>query len=148
MSPNVKTESFGVIRFPPEINMDLQIKLFSGLDRGNHVIVITRGLVDLEGLRQIFRNIVDTTRSLLDCRVLVDLQDATYCLEPGELHDFAVNLRPEFWPPTNRVALVSVPEPQDYCRLCLLSTFLSNRRIRNAVFKDTRSALSWLVEVT
>jgi hypothetical protein len=147
MSLNVKTEAFSGIMFPPEINMmDLQIKLFSGLDRGNHVIVITRGLVDIEGLRQIFRNIVNTTRSLLDCRVLVDLQDATYSLEPGDIHDFAVNLRPEFWPPTNRVALVSVPEPQDYCRLCLLSTFLSNRRIRNAVFKDTKSALSWLVE--
>jgi hypothetical protein len=147
MSLNVKTEAFSGIMFPPEINMmDLQIKLFSGLDRGNHVIVITRGLVDIEGLRQIFRNIVDTTRSLLDCRVLVDLQDATYSLEPVDIHDFAVNLRPEFWPSTNRVALVSVPEPQDYSRLCLLSTFLSNRRIQNAVFKDTKSALSWLVE--
>jgi hypothetical protein len=146
MSLKVKTEGFCGISFPAEINMDLQIKLFSGLDRGNHVIVITRGLVDLEGLRQIFRNIVDTTRSLLDCRVLVDLQDATYCLEPGDIHDFAVHLRPEFWPPTNRVALVSVPEPQDYRQLCLLSTFLSNRRIRNAVFQDTKSALSWLVE--
>jgi hypothetical protein len=128
--------------------MDLQIKLFSGLDRGNHLIVITRGLVDLEGLRQIFRNIVDTTRSLLDCRVLVDLQDATCSFAPGDIHDFAVNLRPEFWPPTNRVALVSVPELQDYRQLCLLSTFLSNRRIRNAVFQDTKSALGWLVETT
>jgi hypothetical protein len=146
MSLNVKTKAFWVIKFRRRLIMDLQIKLFSGLDRGNHVIVITRGLVDLDGLRQIFRNIVDTTRALLDCRVLVDLQDATYCLEPGDIHDFAVNLRPEFWPPTNRVALVSVPEPQDYRQLCLLSTFLSNRRIRNAVFQDTKSALSWLVE--
>jgi hypothetical protein len=137
---------FAVLRFCRRLMMDLQIKLFSGLDRGNHVIVIIRGSVDIEGLRQIFRNIVNTTRSLLDCRVLVDLQDATYSLEPVDIHDFAVNLRPEFWPPTNRVALVSVPEPQDYSRLCLLSTFLSNRRIRNAVFKDTKSALSWLIE--
>jgi hypothetical protein len=137
---------FAALRFCRRLLMDLQIKLFSGLDRGNHVIVIIRGLVDIEGLRQIFRNIVNTTRSLLDCRVLVDLQDATYSLEPVDIHDFAVNLRPEFWPPTNRVALVSVPEPQDYSRLCLLSTFLSNRRIRNAVFKDTKSALSWLIE--
>jgi hypothetical protein len=146
MAFNVKTKSFGVIRFSLEIIMDLQIKLFSGLDRGNHVIVITRGLLDLEGLKQIFRNVADTSRSLLDCRILVDLQEATCCLEPGDIRQFAVNLRPEFWPPTNRVALVSVPEPMDYSRLCLLSTFLSNRRIRNAVFKDTKSALTWLVE--
>src|SRR4029077_12670859 len=81
--------------------MDLQIKLFSGLDRGNHVIIITRGSIDIEGFREIFRNVVNTTRSLLDCKVLIDLQDATYKLEPGDIRAFADNLRPEQWPPTN-----------------------------------------------
>jgi hypothetical protein len=126
--------------------MELQIKLFTGLDRGNHVIVISRGSVDIEGLRQIFRTVVDATHTLLDCKVLIDLQDATYMLEPDDIHTFADNLRPEFWPSTNRVALVSVPDRQDYRQLCVLSTFLSNRAIKNAVFKDTKAALSWLVE--
>lgn len=126
--------------------MDLQIKLFSGLDRGNHVIIISRGLIDIEGLREIFRNVVNTTRSLLDCKVLIDLQGATYKLEPDDIHAFANNLRPEYWPPTNRVALVSEPDQQDYYQLCVLSTFLTNRAIKNAVFKDTRSAVSWLTE--
>ena len=126
--------------------MDLQIKLFSGLDRGNHVIIITRGAVDIEGFREIFRNVVNTTRSLLDCKVLIDLQDATYNLEPGDIRAFAENLRPEYWPPTNRVALVSESDPQDYRQLCVLSTFLSNRAIKNAVFKDTKTAVSWLAE--
>ena len=126
--------------------MDLQIKLFSGLDRGNHVIIITRGSVDIEGFREIFRNVVNTTRSLLDCRVLIDLQDATYKLEPADIRAFAENLRPEYWPNTNRVALVSEPDPQDYRQLCVLSTFLSNRAIKNAVFKDTKTAVSWLAE--
>src|SRR5262245_31477984 len=76
--------------------MDLQIKLFSGLDRGNHVIIITRGSVDIDGFREIFRNVVNTTRSLLDCRVLIDLQDATYNLETGDIRDFAENLRTEY----------------------------------------------------
>jgi hypothetical protein len=129
-----------------EVIMDLQIKLFSGLDRGNHVIIITRGSIDIEGFREIFRNVVNTTRSLIDCKVLIDLQDATYKLEPGDIHAFADNLRPEYWPPTNRVALVSEPDPQDYRQLCVLSTFLSNRAIKNAVFKDTRTAVSWLAD--
>ena len=90
---------------------------------------------------------MNTTRSLLDCRVLIDLQDATYNLEPGDIHAFAENLRPEYWPPTNRVALVSESDPQDYGKLCVLSTFLSNRAIRNAVFKDTKTAVSWLTEI-
>lgn len=94
-----------------EVHMDLQIKLFSGLDRGNHVIVITRGSVDIEGFKEIFRHVVNTTRSLLDCKVLIDLQDATYKLDPGDIHAFADNLRPEFWPPTNRVAMVAESDP-------------------------------------
>jgi len=103
--------------------------------------------VDIDGFREIFRNVVNTTRSLLDCRVLIDLQDATYNLEPGDIRDFAENLKPEYWPPTNRVALVSEPDPQDYRQLCVLSAFLSNRAIRNAVFKDTKTAVNWLAEI-
>jgi hypothetical protein len=126
--------------------MDLQIKLFSGLDMGNYVIIITRGSIDIEGFREIFRNVVNATRSLLDCKVLIDLQEATYRLEPADIVAFAANLRPEFWPPTNKVALVSVSDQQEHRQLCVLSTFLSNRVIKNAVFKDTKTALSWLVE--
>ena len=126
--------------------MDLQMKLFSGLDRGNYVIIITRGSVDIDGFREIFRNVVSTTRSLLDCKVLIDLQEATYQLEPADIVAFAENLRPEFWPPTNRVALVSVSDPQEHHQLCVLSTFLSNRVIKNAVFQDKKTAFSWLVE--
>jgi hypothetical protein len=126
--------------------MDLQIKLFSGLDMGNYVIIITRGSIDIEGFREIFRNVVNTTRSLLDCKVLIDLQEANYQLEPADIVAFAENLRPEHWPPTNRVALVSASDPQEHRQLCVLSTFLSNRVIKNAVFKDIKAALSWLVE--
>jgi hypothetical protein len=146
-SPNVKTIRLRVITSASgRFIMDLQIKLFSGLDRGNHIIIITRGSVDIEGFREIFRNVVNTTRSLLDCKVLIDLQDATYQLEPGDIRAFADNLRPEYWPSTNRVALVSEPDPQDYRQLCVLSTFLSNRDIKNAVFKDTIAAVSWLAD--
>ena len=127
--------------------MDLQIKLFSGLDRGNHVIIITRGSIDIEGFKEIFRHVVNATRALLDCKILIDLQDATYELDPGDIRAFADNLRPEYWPPTNRVALVSESDPHDYRQLCVLSTCLSNRAIRNAVFKDTRTAVSWLAEL-
>src|SRR5215468_6799175 len=110
MSPNVKTIALRIITsFSGRFMMDLQIKLFSGLDRGNHVIIITRGSVDIDGFRE--------------------------------------NLRPEYWPPTNRVALVSESDPQDYSQLCVLSTFLSNRAIKNAVFKDTKTAVHWLAEI-
>lgn len=42
--------------------------------------------------------------------------------------------------------MVAESDPEDYSQLCVLSTFLSNRAIRNAVFKDTRTAVSWLTD--
>ena len=126
--------------------MDLQVKLFRGLHRGDHVIIITRGSIDIDGFKQIFRNVADTTQTLLDCKVLIDLQDSTYSLELADIRAFVDNLRPEFWPPTNRVALVSIPDPHHYSELRTLSMLLSNRAIKNAVFRDTKDAVSWLVE--
>jgi hypothetical protein len=117
-----------------------------GLDRGNHVIIITRGPVDIDGFREIFRNVVNATRSLLYCKVLIDFQEASCQLEPGDIHAFAENLRPEYWPPTNKVALVSESDPHDYRQLCVLSAFLPNREIKNAVFEGTRAAVNWLAD--
>lgn len=39
--------------------MDLEIKLLQLPDRGNHLIVIARGLIDMEGLEWIFRDCGD-----------------------------------------------------------------------------------------
>ena len=70
--------------------MDLQIKLFRGLHRGDHVIIITRGSIDIEGFKQIFRNVADTTQTLLDCKVLIDLQDSTYSLELADIRALSI----------------------------------------------------------
>ena len=60
MSLNVKTITLRIITsLSGRFIMDLQIKLFSGLDRGNHVITITRGSIDIEGFREIFRNVAE-----------------------------------------------------------------------------------------
>src|SRR5262249_31488367 len=105
------------------------------------------GSVVIDGFREIFRNVVNKTRSLLDCRVLIDLQDTTYNMEPGDIRDFADNWRPEDCPPFSRVALDSESDQQDYSQLCVLSSFLSNLAIKHAVFKDTRTAVNWLAEI-
>ena len=54
--------------------MDFQIKTFLGLEQGNHVIAIIGGAVAVQGLNQIFNKVIDETRPLLDCKILIDFQ--------------------------------------------------------------------------
>ena len=54
--------------------MDFQIKTFLGLEQGNHVMAIIDGAVAVQGLNQIFNKVIDETRPLLDCKILIDFQ--------------------------------------------------------------------------
>ncbi|HET8564098.1 MAG TPA: hypothetical protein VFM35_09530, partial [Candidatus Binatia bacterium] len=116
--------------------MDLQIKVFRWPDTGNYVIVITHGRVDIEGFKEIFRKVAPLTESLRDYKVVIDLQDATCRLEPADIHGFVTTLSPDLWP-NNKVALVSAPESEQYDQLFVLSTCLSDRGFKIAVFYDT-----------
>ncbi len=44
--------------------------------------MIVRGFVDIEGFKQMFRKVGEMTASLSDCKVLIDLVDATYDSAP------------------------------------------------------------------
>jgi hypothetical protein len=41
--------------------------------------------VDIEGVKEIFRNVANTTQFLLDCMIPIDLQDATCRLDPTDM---------------------------------------------------------------
>ena len=77
--------------------MDFQIKLFSWPDRGNHLIMITRGILDVGGLEQVFREMATVTQSLLDCKVVIDLQDAVCNLGTTDIQAFANGRKPAAW---------------------------------------------------
>jgi hypothetical protein len=65
--------------------MDIQIKTFLGLQRGNHVIAIIGGAVAVQGLNQIFNKVIDETRQLLDCKILIDFQDSILKILPLDI---------------------------------------------------------------
>ena len=97
--------------------MDFQIKLFSWPDRGNHLIMITRGVMDIKGFDQIFQELLTATQSLRDCKVVVDLQDAMCNLENANVQAFADGVQLDQWPSTNRVAVVAPREIDQYDQL-------------------------------
>ena len=127
--------------------MNVQIKTFPGLDRGNHVIAITAGVVDSAGFRQIFERVIDATRSLLDCRVLIDLQDSTFKILPSDVREFMDRFEPANWPHNNKVALVSDSETEQYRQLVMFGEGLLKLDLKVGVFYDIKEAISWLAGI-
>jgi hypothetical protein len=128
------------------MEMNYQIKLFHWPERGDHVIMIVRGFVEIEGFKQMFRKVGEMTQELSNCKVLVDLIDATHGLDPVSIKDFVSEMTPELWPANSKIALVSTPQIQLHNQLLLLAASLSNRGYKIAAFYDSKAAVSWLTE--
>ena len=126
--------------------MNYQVKLFHWPERGDHVIMIGCGFVDIDGFKQMFRKVGEITASLSDCKVLIDLVDATYDLDPVDIKAFASAITLELWPLNTKIALVSTPQMQQHNPLLLLAASLSNRGCKVAAFYDSKCAVTWLIE--
>lgn len=126
--------------------MDFQIKLFSWPDRGNHLIMITRGVIDIKGFEQIFREVVTATQPLRDCKIVIDLQDTTCNLESADIQAFVDGMGPELWASTSKVAVVAPPEIDQYDQLLMLTSGLAKRGLKIAVFYDSKPAVTWLAD--
>ena len=124
--------------------MDFQMKIVRVLQRGNYVIAITRGPMDIDGFKRLFDKVIEETRPLLDCKVLIDLQDSRYQLLPAEVAELADSIDLQSWPQHNKVALVSSPEIEQYQQLAMLGEGLAKRSVKITVFYDTKEAISWL----
>lgn len=53
--------------------MDLQIKVFRWPNQANHVVMLARGTIDSEGLKQIFSKVAEISGPLSNCKILIDL---------------------------------------------------------------------------
>ena len=124
--------------------MNLQIKLFRWLSKGHHVIALTRGEIGIAAVAQIFAEVAEITQPLADCKILIDLRDSTYTLNPADIHTFTSEMRTNVWPDGSKIALLSSPSGEQYDQLSMLSSCLSNRGFKIAVFYDANSAASWL----
>ena len=127
--------------------MNYQVKLYHWPERGDHVILIVRGFVDIiDGFKQMFSKVAEITASLYDSKVLIDLVDATYDLDPMDIKAFVSAITPDLLPINPKIALVSTPQMQQRIPLTLLADSLSNRGGRVAAFYDSKSAVTWLIE--
>jgi hypothetical protein len=127
-----------------EFAMDLKIKLLEMPDAANYLIVITGGMVDAEGFERIFRKIAETSEFLLDCRSLIDVENATLRLDQLDIHALDDALGSRLERHEVKIAFVSSLDVAESKRLRVLRDSLSNLGLRVAVFDDPKSAVAWL----
>jgi hypothetical protein len=125
--------------------MDFQIKLFSWPDKGDHLIMITRGVLDRAALEQIFEEVATVTQPLQDCKVIIDLQDTACDLKTADIENFANGFKGG-WRATNKVAVVSPHDSDQHDQLFVLTGHLTQLNLKIALFTDSKSAVNWLTE--
>jgi hypothetical protein len=127
--------------------MDFHLKLVQLTEKGNHLIVITRGLVDGEGLAQIFRRITKATEALSECMIMIDLEDAELALQSGDFDAIAAQLDSDRWRAANKLALVS-SDTGKLDQLTALSQRLCDAGLSAAAFSEDKAAVEWLSGTT
>src|SRR5262245_12532695 len=124
--------------------MYLQVKSFRLEHAGRYLFIIARGLMNMGGLKTLFKEIGESTHSFSDCRILVDLVDATINFEAAEVDEFFAALTEGPWSDGNAVAFIVSGEFLDLPRLTQLRQHLFRRGLRFSTFSDTKVAVEWL----
>jgi hypothetical protein len=127
--------------------MNLQIKTLLAVANGNYVIAIVRGSVGIVGVRVLLDKLIEATQSVLDGKVLVDLQDAMFQLPASDFGQFIDKFDFTQWPHNNKVALISVAKGEQFQQLATLSESLAKQSLKIRVFYDSKEALNWLSDM-
>jgi len=124
--------------------MNYHLKVLSGLSWGNFAIVISRGAVDFVEFERIFDHVIDSTRTLLDCKVLIDFQDSKVQFMTADIASFIDSFEFQKWPRRNTVALLSSADMQQYWQLITLREGLIRNKVEAGAFCSGREAIDWL----
>jgi hypothetical protein len=124
--------------------MNYQFKVLRGLDRGDYVIMLARGAVDIGGFEQILDKVIDESGPLLDCKVLVDFQDSIFQFSPPDIAEFLARFDPKRWPHSSKIAFISSPEGDQFRSLAMLGEGLLKMKFEAGVFYELREGIDWL----
>src|SRR5262245_21908415 len=127
--------------------MDIETKFFNWpLTGEDHLTVIARGRIDVDGVRRIFLNVAEITQMLVGGGVLIDFRQGRYRFTYRGVCGLLNELKPALWPVHNRIALVSAPAIEQSDQLFMLSLCLSERGLQADVFYDIYRAIEWLAQ--
>ena len=126
--------------------MSYQIKLLSLPAIGNYVITFGRGVLRTQELERLLVEVTHAAQSPADCKVLIDLQDATVQISPLDLGKLITGMQIDLWLGDNKIAILAAPPVEQHNLLSSLARSLSMRQVRIALFDQVEKALRWLTE--
>jgi hypothetical protein len=128
--------------------MNYQVKLFSWQNNGPCLIIMTQGRMDRSAILRVVNEIIEATKALEGCKILIDFQNTICDFGRDDLFKLKVEL--DIYRQTAmgnlRLAMVTARIPEQYDRLSLLKTPVSQLGIDVGVFYEERWAIDWLVE--
>jgi hypothetical protein len=125
--------------------MDFNVKLLESPDGRNHLIIISSGLIDAEGLERIFRQVAEIIQHQFNCTVLIDFERASLRIEPKDIDEVVHRLGPDLRLGNIKIALVSPGETGEPEQVKVLSESLCREDLTTAMFDNAKEAVSWLV---
>jgi hypothetical protein len=126
--------------------MHLKTKLFQWGTQGYYLIMVGRGELTGENLKEIFRGSAERSRSSPECKILIDLQDVTTVMTLAEVEDVIHDL--ELPSKENEVVFVCPAESRHYGAVLALIRGLARRGYHAALFSDPKRATEWLAETS
>ena len=149
-SPKSRTDCRGVSQQWPKVvfknlAMDVNVKLLESPDGRNHLIVISSGLIDAEGLEQMLRQVAEVIQHQFNCTVLIDFEKASLRIDPKDIDELIHGLGADLRLGNIKIALVSSPESRESEQLQVLSDSLCREDLKAAVFANAKEAVGWLV---
>ena len=125
--------------------MDVNVKLLESPDGKNHLIIIVHGLIDAEGLEEIFRHVTEIIQHHFDCKILIDFERASLGTNPNDIDELVHRLGPDLRLGNIKVALVLPGESGEPEQVKALSESLCREDLTTAVFDSAKEAVSWLI---
>jgi hypothetical protein len=125
--------------------MDLNVKLLQSPEGRNDLIIIAGGLIDAEGLEQIFRQVAEIIQHQFDCTVLIDFEKASLRIDPKAIDELVHGLGPDLRLGNIKIALVCSTEIGECEQVKALSESLCREDLKAAVFDNAKEAVSWLI---
>ena len=126
--------------------MHIQMKQFSW-PQGNYMIMVAQGILSVRSLEQILIKVAAAALARPNCKVLIDLIDATCTIAPTEISRLFSELRPDLYPTRSRIALVSQLDDDHHASLYNVSTCLAQHGFHIAVFRESKAAVNWLADL-
>jgi hypothetical protein len=126
--------------------MDVNVKLLESPDGKNHLIVISSGLIDAEGLKGMFSQVAEAIQRLFNCKVLIDFEKANLRVESEAIDELVNELGPDLRHGNIKIALVSPADIAGSERLRVLCDSLISQDLTVAAFDNTKEAVAWLID--